>query len=243
MEKKIKCSHYECNRDLYDGERCIFHSTDTDGKMGGFKKVFDAEFVRQGKEEVLYNFDGFVFPEDFSFQRKVFNMDVDFGGTLFSGKVHFTSAQFCGAAYFNRAKFYGDVDFCKAQFFGDTFFTRAQFSGAAYFTEAEFKRRIYFSEVDFNGFNRFKMIDTYFSNVYNLLEYIEKNRNNYSRPRGIKYLHEDCIPILGEVTSSRFPVLSQDIKDDVYLLSFKKKHPKEFYLWWLFADCGRSFVR
>jgi voltage-gated potassium channel Kch len=48
---------------------------------------------------------------------------------------------------------------------------------------------------------------------------------------------------LGEESLVNLPIISRKIKDDMYLLSFKKKHPKMHFLWWLFADCGRSLLR
>jgi hypothetical protein len=79
--------------------------------------------------------------------------------------------------------------------------------------------------------------------VFGLLEYLAQHREKITHPRGIKYLHKNCKPILGEATVSRLPLLSREIKDDIYLMSFKEKHPRIYFIWWLFADCGRSFFR
>ena len=161
----------------------------------------------------------------------------------FSGAADFMRAQFSGKAYFVRAQFSGAADFRSAQFSGAADFGGAQFSGEVNFSGAEFHSKSFFMEVKFEDLNQLNMINTSFYNVFGLLEYIAENRNKFKRSKGIKYLHDTCKPILGETTVSRLPLLSREIKDDVYLMSFKKKHPTIHFIWWLFADCGRSFSR
>jgi hypothetical protein len=210
-----------CGRPLYDDEHCIFHSKDIEGKKKKFNDVFWKEFERQKEHEEEYDFRGFVFPGNISFEQKIFEKMADFKKAQFSEKAYFWNAQFSGEANFGEA----------------------QFSGRANFWYAEFHKKSFFRNAKFEDFNQCNMDDTSFYNVYDLLEYIAKNRKKFKRSKGIKYLHDKCKPILGEATVSRLPLLSREIRDDLYLMSFKEKHPKLFYLWWLFADCGRSIFR
>ena len=232
-----------CRRILHDDKHCIFHSEDIEGKKDKFNDEFWKEFERQKEHEEKYVFRGFIFPGDISFNSKEFEKDVDFLDAQFSGEANFGEAQFSGAADFVRAQFSGAADFRSAQFSGAADFGGAQFSGEVNFSGAEFHSKSFFMEVKFEDLNQLNMINTSFYNVFGLLEYIAENRNKFKRSKGIKYLHDTCKPILGETTVSRLPLLSREIKDDVYLMSFKKKHPTIHFIWWLFADCGRSFSR
>jgi hypothetical protein len=257
-----------CNRPLYDDKHCIFHSEDIERKKNNFRLDFWKEFERQKEQEENYDFIGFVFPEDISFEWKVFDKKTDFTRSQFSGLAHFNyakfseiisfaEAQFSEIVAFGEAQFLEIVSFAKAQFSKDrsnTFFSDAKFSGEADFSNAQFFGEADFNNAEFIGksnftyvkfkdFNQCNMTDTSFDNVSGLLEYLAENRKKIKHPRGIKYLNEKCKPILGEATVSRLPLLSREIKDDVYLMSFKDKHPKMHFLWWLFADCGRSFLK
>jgi uncharacterized protein YjbI with pentapeptide repeats len=265
-----------CGRRLYDDEHCIFHSEDIEGKRTEFKKKFWKEFERQKEQEEKYDFTGFVFPGDISFDGIEFEKDVSFGKTQFSGRADFYNAQFSGKADFGEAQFYGVANFVEAQFYGGADFWKAQFSGSANFVAAKFSgeadfggarfsgeayfgvakfsgeanfrnagfhSKSFFKGVNFEDFNQCNMTDTTFYNVYGLLEYLAERKKKFKHPRGIKYLHDECKPILDEATVNRLPVLSREIRDDVYLMSFKEKHPKLHFIWWLFADCGRSFLR
>jgi uncharacterized protein YjbI with pentapeptide repeats len=307
-EEKGSCKFwfpdYNCNRPLFDDKHCIFHSKDIEEKKTDFEDAFWKEFEGQKELEEKYDFTGFVFPDDISFEEKIFEKDVSFWKAQFSGEANFGEAQFSGKANFGKARFSGEANFGEAQFSGVPNFMYAQFSGKAnfmyaqlfweanfteaqfygeanfmytqfsgvaifyrgaifhraqfygranfmyaqfygksVFMNAEFHSESYFSGVKFEDFNHCDMTDTSFYNVFGLLEYIAKNRNKFKHPRGIKYLHDDCKPILGEVTVYRLPLLSREIRDDLYLMSFKEKHPWLFKIWWLFADCGRSILR
>jgi uncharacterized protein YjbI with pentapeptide repeats len=243
-----------CNRPLYDYEHCVFHSKDIEGKKADFEDSFWKEFERQRTQGEKYDFTGFVFPDDISFEEIEFEKDVSFNNAQFSGEAYFGEAQFSGEAYFGEVQFSGEAYFMGAQFYGESYFEAAQFSegasfwgsqfsGGANFGDVEFHSKSSFTNVIFKDFNQCNMTDTSFHNVFGLLEYIAKNRNKFKHPKGIKYLHDKCKPILGETTVSRLPLLSREIRDDLYLMSFKEKHLKLFSLWWLFADCGRSFLR
>jgi hypothetical protein len=86
---------------------------------------------------------------------------------------------------------------------------------------------------------------TYFFNVRGLFEFIESNRKKfkYSKKLKLKFLPDNFKLILGEEATARYPETSRIIKDDMYLLEYQKKHKCIFKAWWLFADCGRSFLK
>jgi uncharacterized protein YjbI with pentapeptide repeats len=262
-----------CGRDLYDDKYCIFHSEDIEGKKADFGREFWEEFKRQEEEYNFdgfvfpgdISFKEKIFEKDVSFLNAKFSGSANFFNSQFSGEAHFGEAQFSGEVSFGRARFSGGVNFGYAQFSWDTYFIlsqfsgeacfgraqfsgwtdfgNAQFSGVADFGNAEFHSKSFFKNIKFENFNLCYMTDTSFYNVFGLLEYIAENRNRFKHPKGIKYLHDKLKPILGEPTVFRLPLLSREIRDDLYLMSFKDKHPWLFKIWWLFADCGRSFLR
>ena len=367
-KKKKTCQYefidYKCKQKLHDKEHCIFHSLDKKGKIEKFRKDFWEEFDRQKKEEVEYNFTGFVFPEDISFQGKKFEKDVnfsdaqfsgqadfrdaqfsgeadfrdaqfsgeayfrdaqfsgeanfilaqfsgeayfrdaqfsgeasfryaqfsgvagfsyaqfsgvaDFSEAQFSGVANFIQAQFSGGAYFEEAQFYGMANFWGAQFSGEAHFKEAQFSGEARFGEAQFSGEARFGEAQFSGManflqaqfsgeahfdgtkflkladfkgikieksNSFKMPDTYLYDVKGLFESINKYKDKFAYSNKTEFLPDGFNLFLGEKAAARYPIFSRNIKDDMYLLRFKEKFPKLHFLWWLFADCGRSLWR
>jgi uncharacterized protein YjbI with pentapeptide repeats len=290
----------DCGRSLaaFDKNRCIFHSEEIVEKKAIFNDAFWIEFKMQEEQEKGYNFRGFVFPEDISFEEMEFDTDANFEHTGFYGKANFEDAHFSGQAkffkaqfsmeanfkgaqfsvganfYFSRfsgkagfrsAEFFGEANFSHShlskranfentrfsmradfhctQFSGEVYFGAAIFYGGTTFKDADFKGNSNFQDVIFKDFNQCNMTNTSFYNVYDLLEYLAVNRKKIKRPIGIKYLHEKCKPILGDTTVSRLPILSREVRDDVYLMSFKEKHPRLHFLWWLFADCGRSIWR
>jgi uncharacterized protein YjbI with pentapeptide repeats len=334
-EEKKKCKYalgdYKCNREVLTGdEHCIFHSKDIEGKKDKFNDAFWKEFKSQKKDKKKYDFAGFVFPGDISFEGVEFGKDVSFRAAQFSGGVYFGRAQFSGVVYFGRAQFSGEADFGGAQFSGGAYFVGAQFSGEADFERAQFSgeadfenakfskganfgdahfsvagfmevkffEEAYFSGTQFAGitffrdaqfhglaifsltkfigvtsfwsaqfsaeadfsnakfkgdtdfnyikiekYNSFSMADTYFSNVSGLFEAIEKNNKKFKYSNKTEFLPDNFRLILGEEATARYPIISRKIRDDMYLLSFKKKHPKMHFIWWLFADCGRSIFR
>jgi len=131
-----------CGRPLYDDEYCIFHSEDIERKKAEFNDKFWSEFESQNEHEDNYNFEGFVFPGDISFNRKIFEKQVSFTLATFYGKAFFRQAKFSREADFEIVKFFGDADFVGAQFSGRTFFRQTKFSG-----EADFRYAKFFSEM------------------------------------------------------------------------------------------------
>jgi len=104
------------------------------------------------------------------------------------------------------------------------------------------------------------MIDTYFYNISGLFEYIEANEKVFKKLRKrSRRLETEFLPagfklILGEAAAARYPVFGRQIKDDIYLLDKNERNSNTkgikgwwyrtlYFLWWLFADYGRSFGR
>jgi len=237
-EKEKRTCDYEmdigkpCARPLYDDEHCIFHSKDIQGKKDKFNEQFREEFDRQKEHEESFNFKGFIFPGDISFNEITFEKDVEF-----------SYAQFFGDAYFEVAKFSGTAFFRAAQFSGETLFIRAQFYEEVKFNCAKFLENADFTHVELKEYNKCEMTDTYFYNISGLDEFIEKNKKQFKYSNETEFLPDNFLLKLGEESLVNLPIISRKIKDDMYLLSFKKKHPKMHFLWWLFADCGRSLLR
>ena len=293
-EETKKCSYkqefpeYQCNREtLLGDENCIFHSKDIEGKKHKFNDAFWKEFERQKKHENEYDFRGFVFPGDISFEEKEFEKRVIFrraqfsGGAnfgkaqfseealfwhaQFSGEASFFEAQFSEGAYFGGAQFSGMADFEIAQFSGMADFGDAQFSGGAHFLGALFSVGAHFGDAQFSGwavfngaefkvntnfenikiekYNSFMMLYTYLYDVPGLFESIESNKKKFKYSNKTEFLPDNFNLILGEGATARYPIICRKIRDDIYLINFKEKHPKMHFIWWLFADCGRSFFR
>jgi hypothetical protein len=311
MTGKKKCEYagvapYKCSREVLPGnEHCIFHSEDIEGKKDKFNDEFWREFERQKEHEEIYDFSGFVFPGDISFEGKEFEKNALFWFAKFSGEADFFGAQFYGEAdfrgaqfsrkrksnfmhvqfssganfeqvqfseetYFGRVQFSGKANFdnahfsgevsFNAQFSGGASFMGAQFSGNAYFMKTTFKEYAHFNDIKIKKNNSFAMIDTYFYNVSGLFEFIEENENIFkelrkrSRTLKTEFLPKKFELILGERTTTNYPVQSRQIKDDMYLLDKRQRisrmhgikgiwHRSFFLLWWLFANYGRSFWR
>jgi uncharacterized protein YjbI with pentapeptide repeats len=208
-----------------------------------YAKFSEEAFFGTAKFSGVADFRYTQFSKEALFEGAKFSGDTSFHEVQFSIRTMFNETQFSGEADFGFAQFYEEVEFRGSLFSGIAHFVDAQFSKKAIFLDAEFTGKSNFSNVNFKDFTQCDMTNTSFYNVYGLLEYLVKNKQKIKHPRGLKYLHNECKPILGEATVSRLPLLSREIKDDIYLMSFKEKLPKLHFIWWLFADCGRSFLR
>ena len=291
-----------CGRALYDDEHCIFHSKDIERKKYKFNDAFWKEFERQKEQEEIYDFKGFVFAEDISFEMYKFEKVVSFFAAHFTGNAAFRATLFSESANFSLAlfsriadfsfskfndtaiffeaefkkganfsstifkdfakfhstRFSGEVDFNYTIFLGPSDFKIVEFSNLAHFKGTEFFGRTDFTKIKFQNPNECKMIGTTFNNVIGLFKFIEENKKKlkYSKKPKLEFLPDNFYLILGEGTTARYPVKSRQIKDDMYLLDNKEKISKIgtfsrcfgikriiFFLWWLFADYGRSFLR
>jgi len=160
-EPKIcKVERYDgspCGRPLYDDKHCIFHSKDIERKKEEFSKAFWEEFKRQEEEEEVFDFTGFIFPDDISFVEKEFNMPLLFRGATFSNSADFRLATFSDKASFVEATFSNLADFRLAIFSDKINFTRATFSDLADFTGATFSDKAYFREATFSNSADFRL--------------------------------------------------------------------------------------
>ncbi|MFC2140819.1 potassium channel family protein [Acidobacteriota bacterium] len=373
-KKKLKktCNYSmhdkKCEEDLHDNVHCIFHSKVINKRK---KDVFDdrlkIEIKRQEKNEEIFDFTGFVFPNDnpfktLTFEKKVilsgaqflgkitfgrarFEEDVYFSDTQFNGGVSFWNAQFSGRAdftgsqfkikadfrhanffkdavfveahfscradfegaqfyqkadfmqakftgeavfrqsqfrknavfgeahfskktdfklvnffgeaffkevnfnekvYFWKSKFHKRTDFIRAQFSAEANFEKAQFSGETNFSQCKFNEIAIFDNVDFQKGKICFMEETYFNDISGLLEFLDEDIKKKKKDRKFKYSHKtELLPdhfslILGEKARDKYPLINRVIKDDIYLINLKEKHPFVHFLWWLLADCGRK---
>lgn len=170
-QEKIKKT---CSYNIQDNKKCdcIFHSKDIEGKKAAFNDEFWQEFARQKSHEDVYDFTGFVFPVEISFEgitfekkvyfnnaqfhgrvkfdRVIFSEDVYFGGACFFEEAFFGKARFSGTVHFSRTQFSGDVSFVGSQFHINTFFWNTQFTGKAKFTAGKFVESVDFRQAHFD---------------------------------------------------------------------------------------------
>lgn len=182
-----------------------------------------------------------------------FLSDAGFFGTTFTGNADFNQVNFYKAAIFDQVKFIGSakfrlVDFRGAarfdwaKFIGDANFHQVDFRGAAGFDCAKFNGDAKFDGVTFKDISKIHMTDTYFYDLHGLLEILEKNKIELgiSETKTI-FFSENIKIILGDKSAARYPIENRQINDARYLMSYKKKHPNWYRLWFWCSNCGRSF--
>jgi uncharacterized protein YjbI with pentapeptide repeats len=136
-----------CERPIYEGETCIFHSTRVDKDCA----LFDKEFGALLEEDQSPDCSGFIFPEKArSLEKRTFPTDVSFRQAIFLGVGGFARAQFGGKADFTGAQF-ARADFTEVQFAGPALFSRCQFMGESRFVGARFQDGITFHNARFAG--------------------------------------------------------------------------------------------
>jgi uncharacterized protein YjbI with pentapeptide repeats len=175
------------------------------------------------------------------FENAQFSGDTNFTYTQFSVKADFFRSRFSGEAYLRDAQFLGEADFRDAQFSGETYFSYVKFSGRADFRESQFSGEVDFWSAQFSGevdFERAQFSGKILHELFSSL-----------RNRGIKRILKGRYKIndfkfhLGEKIAKVYPVIDRMTKDAWYLDDFKANYPVIYGIWWLFADCGRSFLR
>ncbi len=178
---KIKMCKYEnCDREPYGkGEYCIFHCDKenfTEKEIEYFKIKFWGEFKAQEESEEKFNFIGFIFPDNFSFEKIEFKKSVKFEGAKFDDKANFEGAKFDGWAIFRDAKFDGLAIFRDAKFDGLASFWGATFCNETDFEGAKFDKNANFCGAKFN--NSVKFIGNENSKLFSLdhdyIEYLKK---------------------------------------------------------------------
>jgi hypothetical protein len=218
------------------------------------------DFFRYTKFKGLAFFDSVTFLGDAVFDSATFSGVASFHSAIFSGKTSFWFATFSKETSFDSTTFSGEASFDSATFLGKTTFRSATFSGDTMFNNANFSSNADFNDTKIQDVSKLKMLDTYFYNVSGLFEFIEKNDKVFKKLRKrsltlkTEFLPENLKLILGEGVTTRYPVQSRQIKDDMYLLDKKERiskmsgirkflDKKLYFFWWLFADYGRSFLR
>jgi hypothetical protein len=152
-------------------------------------------------------------------RQKNHEEEYNFTGFVFPGYISFVGKKFNKRTSCKDAKFSEEANFWGAQFSGEAKFRGAQFSGTADFVGAQFSGE--------------KLYGLFFS----------------LRNRGIKRIREGRYKIkdfsfhLGDKIAKEYPIIDRMTKDAWYLDDFKENHPVIYWIWWLFADCGRSFFR
>jgi len=217
-------------------------------------------------------FPNIKFKDLVDFNGADFYEEAKFNGSEFFGRSKFSNAHFYKDSNFSLTKFqefahFDEVNFCEhhkesesgciktANFTGSEFYKNVSFNNSKFHGKATFRETKFFKGGEFQGFyfknvNNLYMDNTYFSNIRGLFEFISEKKKEfkYSKFGFLKLKITEFLPknirlILGENVTARFPVISRKIKDDLYLLDFRKKHPCWFFVWKLSADCGRSFLR
>jgi hypothetical protein len=189
------------------------------------------------------NFEAAIFKGEADFERVEFTKNAKFYKSKFFGKADFMLSKFYGEAIFAEVRFSGYADFRETRFFGWANFIQTKFLGDTKFWGTRFSDEVNFSEITINNVNKFSMQNTTLYDVDGLFEFIEANKKKFKYSNKTEFLPDNFSLILGEEAMARYPIFSRKIKDDMYLLKFKKRHPKLHFIWWLFADCGRSILR
>ncbi|MEW6413610.1 MAG: pentapeptide repeat-containing protein [Candidatus Zixiibacteriota bacterium] len=147
-----------CGKPLYDGQKCIFHSEDSDkdadlfnsdlgnllhrppGNIHDLTKFVFLEKVTPFPTSLAGKafFEGAVFLGDTSFLPSEFVSDVSFNEAIFQFDAKFAGTVFHRRADFSGARFNGSVAFGGARFEHDATFHYAQFNGDVFFSYARF---------------------------------------------------------------------------------------------------------
>jgi len=229
-----------CGRPLYDDKHCIFHSKDIEGKKEEFEKAFWEEFKRQEKEDDVFDFTGFIFPEDISFELQKFKRPLLFVGAKFQGKADFREARFSKEVDFELATFSEKADFSFATFSNLANFSFATFSNLADFSFATFSNETYFYSTEFS---KIILTNTYFEDVEGLFERVKKEKRIFKIFKIIKYKIDDFRFILGPKAEAKYPIIAKKAKDAYFLADFKNQHPIIYWLWNITSKCGQSLAR
>jgi uncharacterized protein YjbI with pentapeptide repeats len=152
-EKDKKCCF--CNRELYDGKHCIFHSRKPGKDSELFQKELDAIF--EDKSLKVYDFSGFVFPEKVSLPKKI-DKKIIFSQAIFRGQTVFTSLTFEKEAFFGAATFQSDTMVVSTTFQDQTVFGAATFEGRTYFSGVAFNSTVNFSNAVFQAETDFSCV-------------------------------------------------------------------------------------
>lgn len=244
-----------CGREEFIDEKCIFHSDYIRAEKKKFNDYFWEEFERQKKEEDIYDFTGFVFPNSIDFSEVTFDNDVYFKNSKFMSSVSFSQSKFAGViTSFEGATFSGqETSFTNAKFLGEkTSFLHCKFAGKdTIFNYADFSSKsVIFNSAEFNGEytsfilikfsgKNFKILNAYFRNVFGLFEVLFYKIKFFKIYKyNIKV--EDFRIRLGDESAIRYPLIKRMTEDEWYLKEFQNHHTKVYTIWKLSSNCGRS---
>lgn len=235
-------------------------------QFSGYTNFLETQFFRWA------NFRGAQFSGIANFGIVRFLGNMIFLFTKFSEHAIFNYSQLYEKVIFDQAKFLKGVDFQGSVFVSfhalqmqDTYFYDIR--GLLEFIQAD-REKEEIGKDDLERFNKElsqckREIEGEADRI-KAEQKLKKFRDKYAKYRRFNYLHEthrwkrlgaffktnrtellpeNSILILGESATAKYPILSRQIKDDIYLQEYEKKHPRTYFFWSLFADCGRSFFR
>jgi len=234
-------AQFKCGSINFSGTRFSGKYTDFSESIFYGNVLFGEFFESEGRE-----FYGAKFESDITdFRMAEFKGDsIDFSRVFFSGeKTMFSQAVFEGETInFSETKYFKNINF------GPTYIGW----GCGFYEGAIFKgKKINFRESQFLG----EMSD--FTGTQFLSKDVDLNNAVFKNVKGIfealihktiflkkiKYKIKDFKFRLGEESAVRYPIVKRMTQDAWYLDDFKKQHPRVYFIWWLFADCGKSILR
>lgn len=159
-----------CGRELYNEERCIFHSQKSNKDVELFQRTLDEMF--NDKSLVVCDFSRFIFPKGVlfpkeinsyiffievtfqdrvNFSRTIFQKYTQFEDTVFKEESLFEGTIFQDVTSFARSTFQDFANFKGTTFKGDTDFFLTVFQKHALFKLAVFKGKSNFENVNFQN--------------------------------------------------------------------------------------------
>lgn len=142
-----------CGRELYDEERCIFHSKKKNKDLDSFQKGLNRVLSMSSETHDLTRFilpEGVVFPKILSksitFRDAVFKGDVDLSNVVFEGHANFRGVRFHRAANFSHTFFERRASLRNA-----VFQDVANFGCVRFNAEADLRAPIFEKRADFAG--------------------------------------------------------------------------------------------
>jgi hypothetical protein len=230
-----------------------------DAKFNGSKFLKKASFINTTFKSNA-TFMNVKFRKDVTFNEAKFLKNSETGSNDkikadFSGAIFEENADFSSAKFHIRTTFY-DARFAEASFQNTMFSDKEKFNEII-FNEVIFNGRVSFLKAEFNAPGKIEMENTYFYDLNGLLEILDDNKKargigffselkeiyNFRKNAKTQLLSGKIKIILSTNCEAVYPIKSRQIKDDIYVMKFKKFHPIWYKIWWLFADCGRSFLR
>lgn len=223
-----------------------FWKVDFFGKADFFKSKFfgDVDFYKD------------KFFGETHFWLSKFHQEASFKAIQFYKKFHFFYAEFAGSAKFEdfTLKEYDSFKVNNTYFFDvDGLFefikkNEKEFK-YQYVKKIPFKKRPAKKKIELIKINLIRKKKPIPKFLKKKIAYIVKTWKFFLKKiiRITEFLPENFTLILGEKVTARYPIISRKIKDDMYLLGYKKNRSliqiPLWWLWWLLADFGRSFLR